>query len=192
MGMMTAFGQESMTQSVKPVGFYGQVINEFIFTKKASPVRNHYSIGTELGLRFQDKVFVGLYYTNSIVPTDLWRQTPNNALDMKQVHYGLSASYVQDFGGLFYGKVGLRAAYADIKQDYTITKENGTVVNKAESRTNSIALSPDLRIGAHITRWLDIEAGGTYRVNVRNHEKWGISTQDFNGWGGTLSVKAKF
>jgi hypothetical protein len=192
LGLMTAFGQESMKQSVKPVGFYGSVINEFIFTKSSSPVRSHYSIGTELGLRFQDKVFFGLYYTNSIVPVDLWKETPNNALKMKQVHYGLSGSYVQDFGGLFYGKVGLRAAYADIKQDYEITKENGNVVNKAESRTHSIALSPDLRIGAHLNRWLDIEAGATYRANVRNQEKWGISTEDFNGWGGTLSVKAKF
>jgi hypothetical protein len=49
-----------------------------------------------------------------------------------------------------------------------------------------------LRIGAHLNRWLDIEAGATYRANVRNQEKWGISTEDFNGWGGTLSVKAKF
>lgn len=192
LGLMTAFGQESASRTAKPVGFYGSVINEFIFTKSSSPVRSHYSTGTELGLRFQNKVFFGLYYSSSLVPVDLWKETPDNALDLKQVHYGLSGSYVQDFGGLFYGKVGLRAAYADIKQDYQITKENGTIVNKAESRTHSIALSPDLRVGAHLNRWLDLELGGTYRANVRNQEKWDISTRDFNGWGGTLSVKARF
>lgn len=156
------------------------------FNKK--PLNCYYALGGEIGAYFNDKLYLGLAQYSSLAPSDIWKSNPYNPDKIRVYEYSLQVGYKFKFTSPFYVYTGMRGGYGALHMEYRLNNGVDTDETMTKEQLGSIFITPDIKLGVKLHKYVSLEAGLNYRYYVGNKDKWGIAIRDMNGLGTTLSV----
>lgn len=163
-----------------------KVNNLYHFSKK--PLNSYYALGGEIGAYFKDKLYLGLAQYSSLAPVDIWKNNPYNPDKIRIYEYSLQVGYKFKLANPLYVYAGIRAGYGALHMEYRFNNGVDTDETITKEQSGSIFITPDIKLGAKLHKYVSLEAGLNYRYYTSNKGKWGITTRDMNGPGAVLSI----
>lgn len=160
--------------------------NLYQFSKK--PLNNYYALGAEIGAYFNDRLYLGLAQYSSLAPSDIWKNNPYNPEKIRVYEYSLQVGYKFKLSAPLYLYTGIRAGYGAMHMEYRFNNGIDTDETITKAQLGSVFVTPDIKLGLRLHRYVSLEAGLNYRYYAGSKEKWGLSGKDMNGFGTVLSV----
>jgi len=179
--------QAQIPDDTKPkVSLVVKANNLYHFSK--NPLNSFYSLGGEVGLYFNEKLFVGLAQYGSLSPSDIWKNNPYNPDKIRAYEYSLQVGYKFELASPLYLYTGLRAGYGAMHMEYRYNNGVDSDETMTREKLGGVFATPDLKLGVKVHKYIDIEAGLNYRYHIGNKDKWGLSTDKLNGLGAVISI----
>ncbi|RYD98672.1 MAG: hypothetical protein EOP54_06810 [Sphingobacteriales bacterium] len=178
--------QESVKTAKTNTTIVVKANNLYHFSKK--PLNNFYALGAEIGVRFNDKLYLGLAQYSSLSPSDIWKNNPYNPDKIRVYEYSLQVAYQFKLTSPLYLYTGIRAGYGAMHMEYRFNNGIDTDETLTKEQLGSVFVTPDIKLGVKLHQYISLEAGLNYRYYMGNKEKWGIATSTINGLGAVVSV----
>lgn len=160
--------------------------NHYQFSKK--PLNNYYALGGEIGVCFNDKLYLGLAQYSSLAPSDIWKNNPYNPDKIRVYEYSLQVAYRFKLQAPLYLYTGIRAGYGALHMEYRFNNGIDKDETMTKEQSGSVFVTPDIKLGFRLHKYVSLEAGLNYRYYAGNKEKWGLYSRDMNGLGTVVSI----
>ncbi|MFD2034624.1 outer membrane beta-barrel protein [Belliella marina] len=182
-GLMAQESRE--TSSTKPT-LVVKANNLYHFSKK--PLNSFYSLGGEVGVYFNDKLYFGLAQYSSLAPSDIWKDNPYNPDRIQVYEYSFQAGYKFELASPFYIYAGIRSGYGAMHMEYRYNNGVDSDETMTREKSGGIFATPDAKLGIKVHKYVNVEAGLNYRYYIGSKDKWGLSTDKMNGVGAVVSI----
>lgn len=160
--------------------------NLYHFSKM--PLNNFYSLGSEIGVYFNNKLYFGLSQYSSLSPSDIWKNNAYNPDKIRVYEYSLQVGYKIELAAPLYLYTGIRAGYGAMHMEYRFNNGVDSDETMTKEKLGGIFATPDIKLGVKVHKYLSLEAGLNYRYYIGNKDKWGLSTDQMNGLGAVISI----
>lgn len=154
----------------------------------SAPLKNYYSLGGEAGVFFKDRIYLGVGQLGSLAPADIWSDNPYRPDKIRVYEYGGHLAWKQPLTDHFYVMAGLRGGYGALHMEYRFNNGEDSDETMTREQLGALFVSPDLRAGARLHKYVSLEAGANYRLFWGNQSKWDLSAGKLNGPGLVLSL----
>lgn len=178
--------QETKNSSKTISSFIIKANNLLHFGKK--PLTTYYALGGEVGMCFKDRIYLGISQYSSLAPSNIWKNNPYNPDKIRVYEYSLLIGYKFDLKSPFYVYAGIRSGYGGMYMEYRYNNGVDTDETMTREALSGVFVTPDLKLGFKLHKYISIEAGLNYRYYIGNKEKWGLSTKQMNGLGAVVSI----
>ena len=186
--VQTALAQEEKPKLALNIGLG----NQYRFTAASSPLEKHYSIGGQVDLVFNDKWMISYAQSSSLAPTDLLKTLATDRRKMHLNEYTLGAGYKASVGSSVYliGRANFGIAALKFRKSYDSDWDEIRDEFSSAARS-SFLVAPELAVGVRLNRFLSLQTGASYRINLAELEKGGmpsLRTSDMNGLAVNLTL----
>ena len=164
-----------------------QANNSYQFLSSKSPVNSFYSLGGQVTVFLMDKYYVGFSQSGSLAPSDLLKSSELIPNKVRQYTYALNGGMKSKLGSNLYLLAGLRGGLGMISLG-SVNKVDGINEFISKENTQTYLVAPEVKVGVQLHKYFAIEAGANYNKYFGSNEKWGISPEDFDSFGATLSL----
>lgn len=178
--------QENKESSKTNTSLVLKANNLYHFSKV--PLNNFYSLGSEIGLYFYDKLYFGISQYSSLLPSDIWKNNSYNPDKIRVYEYSLQMGYKLELPSPLYLYTGIRAGYGAMHMEYRFNNGEDLDETMTREKLGGIFATPDIKLGVKVHNYISLEAGLNYRYYIGNKGKWGLSTDHMNGLGGVVSI----
>lgn len=182
----TIKAQDAEISSNSTISLVVKANNLFHFSK--TPLNNYYALGGEAGVYFNDKIYIGISQHSSLAPSDIWHNNPLSPDKIRMYEYSLQTGYKFQLNSPLYLYTGFRAGYGGMHMEYRFNNGEDSDETMTREKLNGFFVTPDIRFGVKLHKYVSIEAGVNYRYYVGNEKKWGLSTNHMNGLGMMVSI----